>query len=70
MPYRVEVAAQAKRDLNRIYKYIEAESSLQAAKWFNQLHVELQSLAIMPKRAPLIRSTEFAVRLPCDIPHP
>ncbi|SNS84616.1 mRNA-degrading endonuclease RelE, toxin component of the RelBE toxin-antitoxin system [Granulicella rosea] len=55
MGYRVEVSAQAKRDLSRIYLFIEAYESRTAAKWFNRLHEDLQSLANMPERAPLIR---------------
>lgn len=54
MPYRVEITAQAKRDLDRIYQYIEAEESQLAAKWFNRLHTALQSLTEMLERSPLI----------------
>jgi toxin ParE1/3/4 len=54
MPYRVELTAQAKRDLDLIYRYIEAEESQLAATWFNRLHTALQSLAEMPERSPLI----------------
>ena len=55
MTYRVKVGAQAKRDLDRIYRYIEAETSLHAAEWFNGLHVALESLSEMPDRSPVIR---------------
>ena len=54
MPYRVEITAQAKRDLDRIYRHIEAEESQLAAQWFNRLHTALQSLAEMPERSPII----------------
>jgi plasmid stabilization system protein ParE len=53
MPYRVKVGAQAARDLDRIYRFIEAETSHQAAAWFNGLHAALGSLSEMPQRSPL-----------------
>lgn len=53
MPYRVKVSAQAARDLDRIYRFIEAETSHQAAAWFNGLHAVLASLSEMPQRSPV-----------------
>jgi toxin ParE1/3/4 len=55
MRYRVEISALARRDLERIYRYIQAEESRQAAKWFNRLEIELRSLSEMPERSPLAR---------------
>lgn len=55
MQYRVEMSTQAKRDLNRIYDFIEAEISHQAMAWFEGLHTALLSLSNMPQRSPIIR---------------
>jgi plasmid stabilization system protein ParE len=54
MPFRVKLSALAERDLDRIYRYIEAESSPQASVWFNGLHAALGSLSEMPERHPVI----------------
>lgn len=55
MPFHVEVAARAKRDLEDIYQYIQAEQSQQAHAWFNGLYEALHSLGEMPERFPVIR---------------
>ncbi len=55
MTYRVRVSAQAEQDLDRIYRYIEAETSHRAADWFNALYDALGSLAEMPQRSPMVR---------------
>jgi toxin ParE1/3/4 len=55
MPYRVEVSTHAEHDLDRIYRFIQAEWSDQAADWFNALQLALQSLSEMPHRSPLVR---------------
>jgi plasmid stabilization system protein ParE len=61
MPYRVEVAGQAHRDLDRIYRFIEADTSSAAATWFNGLHAALRSLSESPQRCPVIRE-DLALR--------
>jgi plasmid stabilization system protein ParE len=53
MPFRVKLSAQAERDLDSIYRFIEAETSHQAAAWFNGLHTALGSLSEMPQRSPV-----------------
>lgn len=55
MTYRVKLSAQAEKDLDRVYRYIEAETSLRAADWFNGLYDALGSLSEMPERSPMIR---------------
>jgi toxin ParE1/3/4 len=55
MTYRVKLTAQAQQDLDRIYRYIEAETSHHAGDWFNSLYDALESLSEMPQRSPMIR---------------
>jgi toxin ParE1/3/4 len=64
MPYRVEVSAQANRDLDRIYRTIEAATSDKAADWFNGLHIALRSLSEMPMRSPATRENPLLRHLP------
>ena len=52
MAYRVEITARAESDLADIYGRIQAETSPQAAKWFNGMARAMFSLEHYPKRAP------------------
>ncbi len=54
MPYHVRTSAQAERDLERIYCFIEAETSRQASTWFNGLCGAIGTLREMPLRFPVI----------------
>jgi len=53
MAYRVEITARAERDLADIYGHIHAESSPQAATWFNGMAKAMIGLEQYPKRAPI-----------------
>jgi len=53
MAYRVEVTARARRNLDRIYSFVQAEESDHAFAWFQGLAAAMQSLSDMPKRAPV-----------------
>jgi len=53
MAYRVEITARAESDLADIYGRIQAETSSQAATWFNGMARAVISLEQHPKRAPL-----------------
>ena len=53
MAYHVEVTERALRDLSIIYGRIGAESSEQAARWFDRLEKAIISLEKYPDRAPL-----------------
>jgi toxin ParE1/3/4 len=53
MAYRVELTDRALRDLSIIYKRIRAESSEQAARWFDRFEKAIFSLEKYPHRAPL-----------------
>jgi plasmid stabilization system protein ParE len=52
MAYRVELTARAGRNLKRIFRHINAESSLQASVWFNELEAAILSLDKHPERCP------------------
>jgi toxin ParE1/3/4 len=51
MTYRVELTARAGRNLNRIFRHINAESSPQASAWFNELEAAILSLDEHPERS-------------------
>ena len=53
MAYRIEITTRAQRDLMSIYQRIEAETSVQAARWFNGMAVALSSLEAYPRRNPV-----------------
>jgi len=53
MAYRVEMTDRALRDLTIIYGRIGAQSSAQAARWFDRLEKAILSLEKYPNRAPL-----------------
>ena len=53
MAYRVEVSARARRDLDAIYEFIQAEESDHALTWFLGLAEALRSLSELPYRSPV-----------------
>ena len=55
MAYLVRTSAQAERDLEAIYRFIQADTSDHAATWFNGLRAAIQTLGEMPQRLPAIR---------------
>jgi toxin ParE1/3/4 len=52
MPYRVEFAARAARDLEMLYLEKNAAESRAAAQWFNGLEEAVSTLATHPRRCP------------------
>ena len=50
MEYLVRVSERALRDLERIYEYIEGDSSDAAFAWFNDLTETIYSLERFPER--------------------
>jgi toxin ParE1/3/4 len=52
MVYRVEITTRAESDLADIYERIQAETSPQAATWFNGMARAMIGLERYPKRAP------------------
>jgi toxin ParE1/3/4 len=52
MPYRVELTARARRDLNALYTQINAAESPTAAQWFNGFEDAVYALEQLPRRCP------------------
>ena len=55
MAYRVELTERAARDLEHIYRTINAEASDQAHAWFNKLERLILSLDEQPGRGAFVR---------------
>jgi len=55
MPYLVDFAARAVRDLEILYVEKKAAESRPAARWYNQLERAVYSLASYPHRCPIAR---------------
>ena len=53
MPYRVEFAARAARDLEILYVEKNAAESHAAARWYNELELAVYGLASYPYRCPI-----------------
>jgi toxin ParE1/3/4 len=53
MTYRVELTDRARRDLERLYRAINAASSERARVWFNGLEAAVLSLDAHPARCPV-----------------
>jgi toxin ParE1/3/4 len=53
MTYRVELTARASRNLKRIFRHINAQSSPQAFAWFNELEAAILSLDQHAERSPV-----------------
>jgi len=62
MPYLVEFAARAIRDLELLYLEIDAEEPRAAARWFNGLERAVSALASHPERCPLTPEKSLAKR--------
>jgi toxin ParE1/3/4 len=52
MAYRVNITARAERDLERLYKELEAEHSGAALNWYRGLQDAIVSLEEYPNRCP------------------
>jgi plasmid stabilization system protein ParE len=50
MTFRVEIAARATHDLERLYEYINASDAQQAREWFDGLEALILSLSQNPAR--------------------
>jgi plasmid stabilization system protein ParE len=63
MQYRVKLTWRALRDLERIYAYIEAETSEVASRWFNKLTEAIYSLERLPERGSQVPESKKARQL-------
>src|ERR1017187_924238 len=62
MPYLVEFADRAVRDLEILYLEKNAAKSHAAARWYNELELAVDSLASFPHRCPLAPEARRAKR--------
>jgi plasmid stabilization system protein ParE len=62
MPYGVELAARAARDLEILYLTKNATESHAAARWFNNLEEAIYTLARDPHRCPVAPEAQRAKR--------
>jgi toxin ParE1/3/4 len=70
MPYLVSTSAQAERDIEGIFSFIQADTSDRAADWFNGLLATIRTLGEMPQRCPPIpEDPEFRHLLYGKKPH-
>jgi toxin ParE1/3/4 len=62
MPYVVELAARAARDLEILYLKKNATKSPAAARWYNSLEEAIHTLARDPHRCPVVPEAQRAKR--------
>jgi toxin ParE1/3/4 len=55
MEYQVDFTDRASRDLDLVYKNINAEHSVAALKWFRDLKRSIDTLENLPNRCPITR---------------
>jgi toxin ParE1/3/4 len=65
MAYLVRLMDRALRDLDHIYREIEADNSRAAHRWFNGLAAKIQSLESQPLRGHLTTDSETHRQLLC-----
>ena len=52
MAFRIKISSRAKADLDAIYRWIRAERSELAFKWYQALKQATRDLAVNPERCP------------------
>jgi toxin ParE1/3/4 len=62
MAYRVELTAQAQRDLENLHKRISADASNAAVAWLDELEDAISSLERFPLRCPLAPEKRLSQR--------
>ena len=59
MTYQVVIEAQAQADMEEVYRRLAADSSEQAAQWYNGLVDAITSLATLPQRCSFAPENAF-----------
>ena len=59
MPYRVEIAPEAAKEIEEIYLYIAQDSPGNAARWYFAIHDKIQTLKESPNRCPAAFESRF-----------
>jgi toxin ParE1/3/4 len=63
MAYRVNITLRAERDLEHLYRAIDAEGSEAARKWYEGLKRQILSLEKLPNRCPVTPERKTARHL-------
>lgn len=58
MAYTVEFSARARRDIDEIVAYIQADSPRDATRWRQKLHEKMMALRTMPEACGLAPETD------------
>lgn len=59
MPYRIEIAPEAGKEIEDIYLYIVEDSLDNAVRWYFALHDKIQTLKDSPNRCPVAFESRF-----------
>lgn len=59
MPYRVDIAPQAAKEIEEIYLYIAQDSLGTAMRWYFAIHDKIQTLKEFPNRCPMAFESRF-----------
>jgi len=59
MPFRIEIAPEAGKEIEEIYLYIAEDSPDNAARWYFAIHDKIQTLKDSPNRCPLAFENRF-----------
>lgn len=59
MPYKVEIAPEAAKEIEDIYLYIAQDSLENAARWYFAIHDKIQTLKESPNRCPAAFESRF-----------
>ena len=59
MPYKVEIAPQAAKEIEEIYLYIAQDSLGAAMRWYFAIHDKIQTLKESPNRCPMAFESRF-----------
>ena len=59
MPYRVDIAPEAAKEIEEIYLYIAQDSPANAERWYFAIHDKIQTLKESPNRCPMAFESRF-----------
>lgn len=59
MPFKVEIALEAAKEIEEIYLYIAQDSPGDAARWYFAIHDKIQTLKELPNRCSVAFESRF-----------
>ncbi len=59
MPFRIEIAPEAGKEIEEIYLHIAKDAPDNAARWYFAIHDKIQTLKDSPNRCPLAFESRF-----------